>query len=184
MIYYDTNYLMHHGIKGQRWGVRRYQNPDGTLTSAGKRRKKVLSEASNIAKNNADRLSNEATRLKENNKGLHERYDGADGWKKYAEDAYGTTNPKDYNLTAKDFKRWMSGELKSNLVYSDTHDKLAISEYEKAAKKWMNLANDLSSVEVASASKQAIRDAKFFIATQKYLYEEIPLKSLVDQMKD
>lgn len=30
--------LYHHGIKGQKWGVRRYQNEDGTLTSAGKRR--------------------------------------------------------------------------------------------------------------------------------------------------
>lgn len=30
--------LYHHGIKGQKWGIRRYQNPDGTLTSAGKQR--------------------------------------------------------------------------------------------------------------------------------------------------
>lgn len=30
--------LYHHGIKGQRWGVRRYQNSDGTLTNAGKKR--------------------------------------------------------------------------------------------------------------------------------------------------
>lgn len=31
-------YLAHYGIKGQKWGVRRYQNSDGTLTAAGKAR--------------------------------------------------------------------------------------------------------------------------------------------------
>lgn len=31
-------YLVHHGIKGMKWGVRRFQNSDGTLTEAGKQR--------------------------------------------------------------------------------------------------------------------------------------------------
>ena len=37
-IVWNPNELYHHGIKGQKWGVRRFQNLDGTLTSAGKGR--------------------------------------------------------------------------------------------------------------------------------------------------
>ena len=32
------NELYHHGVLGQKWGVRRYQNKDGSLTMAGKKR--------------------------------------------------------------------------------------------------------------------------------------------------
>lgn len=30
--------LCHYGVKGMKWGIRRYQNKDGTLTAAGKKR--------------------------------------------------------------------------------------------------------------------------------------------------
>lgn len=38
MSLYSEHYLKHYGVKGQKWGVRRYQNEDGTLTAAGKER--------------------------------------------------------------------------------------------------------------------------------------------------
>lgn len=34
--YYYDDYLMHHGVKGMKWGVRKYRNADGSLTAAGK----------------------------------------------------------------------------------------------------------------------------------------------------
>ena len=41
MNYYDKNgssYLQHYGVLGQKWGIRRYQNLNGTLTEEGKKR--------------------------------------------------------------------------------------------------------------------------------------------------
>lgn len=40
----NSNELYHHGIKGQKWGKRRFQNPDGTLTKEGKARYKAYNK--------------------------------------------------------------------------------------------------------------------------------------------
>ena len=50
MINYEEEYLAHHGTKGQRWGVRRFQNSDGSLTAAGKLRYSVDNGGRSISK--------------------------------------------------------------------------------------------------------------------------------------
>lgn len=56
------NELYHFGIKGQKWGVRRFQNPDGSLTAAGKERYGSLStkEAKKAIKKDIKRTMKES----------------------------------------------------------------------------------------------------------------------------
>lgn len=66
----NYGYLTHHGIKGQKWGLRRYQNSDGTLTEAGKRRYGVSTLNGPIS---ANEFKREYKSLYKNlKKGLHD----------------------------------------------------------------------------------------------------------------
>ena len=54
MDYRYTYEIYHHGIKGQKWGVRRFQNKDGSLTLAGKERYYVDNDSSTAITKNSD----------------------------------------------------------------------------------------------------------------------------------
>lgn len=98
----DT-YLTHHGIKGQKWGVRRFQNADGTLTAAGKKRKARNEE---VRQREIDRYSrmekyerNDFERQKRNVQELYRQ--GPDG--KYMNQMYGDMSYyEDLGYTRKD----------------------------------------------------------------------------------
>ena len=61
------NYLMHFGIKGQRWGIRRFQNPDGTLTAAGRARydtgTALKSLANNVSEHRRERFEKKKEKI-------------------------------------------------------------------------------------------------------------------------
>ena len=62
---HETNSLAHHGIKGQHWGIRRFQNEDGSLTNEGRDRYKAGKEYS---KERKKILEDEKARILDNDK--------------------------------------------------------------------------------------------------------------------
>ena len=56
MVVYSDE-LCHYGIRGMRWGIRRYQNPDGTLTEAGRKRVLKLRDSNSRLTGKRDKLT-------------------------------------------------------------------------------------------------------------------------------
>lgn len=112
---YTEDYLCHYGIKGQKWGIRRYQNEDGTLTEAGRRRvaqsglylkpdvKRAVKKIGKIDSTNKDKVVQE--NLKEYWKHHDELYDRPHAhsekyhelWDKY-KNKYASATLKDLKL--------------------------------------------------------------------------------------
>lgn len=108
------DYLAHHGIKGQKWGVRRFQNSDGSYTNAGKLRYRSTSIGSAIA-----RMSNEKVdkSFKQWQKGAANRDSAIDyGLKRnQALISYktGSGSRKEYKALNKEYKK----ALRKNTTY-------------------------------------------------------------------
>lgn len=75
-------YLAHHGILGQKWGVRRYQNSDGSLTEAGKKKYYNTNERLTKAGVKSQYWKNRSKAINDDAKNMEKEYEESEEGKK------------------------------------------------------------------------------------------------------
>lgn len=165
-----SNELYHHGIKGQKWGVRRFQNEDGSLTPEGRKRyERELSEVSVIKK--GSRLYRSTVNAKEETKG----------------NKYMTYFDTDRNFYRGEGGEWIKDTGRSNKLYENTYvtnkdlkiatGKEVLKAYEELSAKDKKMVNESARAYVAFMVNNAdIRSAE----AEKALNDNRNKKKLTD----
>lgn len=154
------NELIHHGIPGMKWGIRRYQNADGTLTAAGKKRyeQDLKSNGQKKAKDRAEPDS-----LKDPNRWVREDLENAkkasesssELVKKMKEIEKGTRpKPKAIDLTSmtdQELRQSINRKLMEK-QYNDLFGKPEISKGRMIVENTLKIAGDVAALGTSALS--------------------------------
>lgn len=142
MTEFETNYLAHHGIKGQKWGIRNYQNPDGTLTNKGRKRYgvgKPRSKASELKKSVSETVKSIKKRKEE--KKAAEEQASKDKLKQYLR-----KHPKKLAKHAKELSQEDVNELVTQISFDRKLNDIKDAEVQAGWKKVQNISNNVQTM--------------------------------------
>lgn len=131
----STTYLAHHGIPGQKWGVRRYQNKDGSLTAEGRKRR-GLGEARNsmrerFAKKRQEKAVKNAKTAEQEKEELKE---------------YLRKHPKKLPKYSRELTQEDANEIISNIQFDRRLKDIKKQEYERVLDKVRTTTNTIQTV--------------------------------------
>lgn len=145
----NNDYLAHYGILGMKWGVRRYQNKDGTLTSAGKKRAAKLESEYNklVGKKDSSENNTANSKTSTKKKSIKDMTDEelrAAINRKQLEDSYKSAYPQQVKK-GNSFAKKVGGVLINDMVIpaaTDIGKQVLRSYMAKGVNKALNLEGD------------------------------------------
>lgn len=205
MYIYEETFLTHHGILGQKWGVRRYQNPDGSLTSAGKARYAALTSLASDETGGKYSYKAYEKRKKEFNLGLTQRElhtairdaapKGDDGEPVHDNKLHFTTvksngNPYDvafsYTTDRKDSDPWYRAQLRLDADSRARFETKSHKDFNEFIYVLENRENPITSYsdEARELIRESFQQAREKIATPTNATFSSRIKKNVDRMID
>lgn len=179
MEYYGIHYdsvIEHHGIKGQKWGVRRYQNPDGTLTEQGKRRINEVTKSYDFTLKKGTKLYRVSTDSKDptedNKKYVSLSKEERAKWEEVLGRAYLRRNQLTYNVsykTTKDIR--VASATTQGKVFTDMMLDKKFSEKSKIDTDYSKRL--LSSLESSDPAENASRNVMGRTETGKMFTQKL-----------
>lgn len=149
----DNNYLAHHGIKGQKWGVRRYQTKNGSLTAAGKKR---------YAKDNGKKKPTPEETVEQKRARLLK---STDAHELYANKHLLTTNEINERLTRIDTEKRLGSVA--------AQDKRGFAKFMENAQKAVKTADDIYKLTQSDAVQAVIKKLKGEEEGPKYNKDDV-----------
>lgn len=163
------NNLQHWGVKGMRWGFRRYQNADGSLTPAGKKRydKEMgkLKEEAKVLRNKA-RTQSKMDKLEAQRKKVEELRD-----KDKADKAKKEERPAEKPKKEKKASKMSDDELRETIARLELE------------KKYRQLMDEKKTVSEAASDKSSGLGKRFVMGTLKTVGSKMLLPALEDTGK-
>ena len=147
------NELMHWGIKGMKWGVRRYQNKDGSLTPAGRKRydqeMAKLKEEEKIAKNKL-RTQAKLNKLEEKRKEVEALKSG----KPLPKTTQNTSKPSVKDMSDEELRR-----VVDRMMLEQQYSKLRPEQVSIGKKFVDKVMNDVVAPTAVEVGKQVLKDS-------------------------
>lgn len=152
-LWNDGTELYHYGIQGQKWGVRRYQNEDGTYTEEGRRRYYTSSgELNSRGLRKVRKLNRYRNKMIRKNSKEIRRYD-----KRMADTERHIENVKKYGADSKEFKRYVESQMEPTT--STTYD-VSTGGYTTTWDISATIRNNRKRAEMYAKSNMYVSDLK------------------------